>query len=438
MQITIHRGTDTIGGNCIEINSGGKRILFDIGSPLMEKGGGEIDPAKMQKMSIDNGVLPDVKGLYKDDIPDIEAIFISHAHMDHYGLLDFIHQDIPVYLSKGSRTLIEIGKVFFPEKNKIFFDNFTIFDYWKPINLGPLKITSYLMDHSGFDASSFLIEANGKRVFYSGDFRGHGRKAKLLDNFVKWRSVTNVDCLLLEGTTLGGQHKVGFTSEAEVEQGFADVFRQQKDVSFVVAAGSNVDRLVSLYNATKKTGKSLVLDYYSYYILYRLKEISGPESRLPPIENDHIRIFPIDTHRKAIAQHLGKALLNKLQSREIALNEIVEKRKKLVLKLPFSRMKSEIGPALLKNFPLSDAHFIFSMWKGYLQKDQSYEKFCLKYGLQVEHIHVSGHAYLDDLQRLARAINPKQLVPIHTLSGGDFSNYFDNVVRVDDGEPFVL
>ena len=49
MQITIHRGAHTIGGTCIEISTGDQRIIFDIGSALMEKGGGEIekDPDKM-------------------------------------------------------------------------------------------------------------------------------------------------------------------------------------------------------------------------------------------------------------------------------------------------------------------------------------------------------------------------------------------------------
>ena len=64
-QITIHRGAHTIGGSCIEVNSNGCRILLDVGMPLMEKGGAEIAPDKLENPSIDNGILPDVKGLYK-------------------------------------------------------------------------------------------------------------------------------------------------------------------------------------------------------------------------------------------------------------------------------------------------------------------------------------------------------------------------------------
>ena len=47
----------------------------------------------------------------------------------------------------------------------------------KPVTLGPFTITPLLVDHSAYDAYALLIEADGQRLFYSGDFRGHGRKA---------------------------------------------------------------------------------------------------------------------------------------------------------------------------------------------------------------------------------------------------------------------
>ena len=57
------------------------------------------------------------------------------------------------------------------------------------------------MDHSAFDAHGFLVEAGGKSVFYTGDFRGHGRKRKLLDRLIK--KPPKVDALMMEGTLVG-------------------------------------------------------------------------------------------------------------------------------------------------------------------------------------------------------------------------------------------
>ncbi len=433
IQVTIHRGTHTIGGSCIEIRSGDSRIILDFGMPLMEKDGGEINEEKLLHPSIENGILPNVEGLYKDQQPTIDAVIISHAHIDHYGLLNYLNPSIPVYLSRGSHALIKVGRIFYPEKNKISFDNYRIFEHWKPFEIGPFKIFSYLMDHSGYDASAFLIETENKEIFYSGDFRGHGRKSKVLDRLVR-NPVQDVDCLLMEGTTLGGDHSVGFDSEEDVEKGLCRIFSEQKDVSFIMASGSNVDRIVSINKAAVDSKKTLVLDLYTYYILDQLKNIT---SSLTPHRRDNIRVFYIKTHAQSMVDSLGKDSLYKYTDRKIGIDEIVNRRDQMVLKLPVSAMY-RISDALLKDRPLDKAKFIFSMWPGYLDKNDSFHKFCNKYKIELIKIHTSGHAYLKDLERLVAALKPKTLIPVHTLSGDDFSKHFENVIRIDDGVPFDL
>lgn len=54
----------------------------------------------------------------------------------------------------------------------------------RDIEVGPFAITPHLVDHSGFDAYALEIEADGRRVFYSGDLRAHGRKSKLFESRV--------------------------------------------------------------------------------------------------------------------------------------------------------------------------------------------------------------------------------------------------------------
>jgi mRNA degradation ribonuclease J1/J2 len=73
MRVRIHRGTKEIGGNCIELSSGGKTLVLDMGMPLTAP-----DPASVK--------LPESDGLQGDD-HNFLGIVVSHPHSDHYGVL---------------------------------------------------------------------------------------------------------------------------------------------------------------------------------------------------------------------------------------------------------------------------------------------------------------------------------------------------------------
>ena len=123
-----------------------------------------------------------------------------------------------------------------------------------PVEIGPFRVTPYLVDHSAFDAYSLLVEADGKRVFYSGDFRGHGRKRKLFEAMVA-RPPKDIDVLLMEGTTIGRSGTdEGFATEDDLEQEFVQAFRATKGLHFVWTSSQNIDRLVTIFRATKRTG----------------------------------------------------------------------------------------------------------------------------------------------------------------------------------------
>jgi ribonuclease J len=53
----------------------------------------------------------------------------------------------------------------------------------------------------------------------------------------------------------------------------------------------------------------------------------------------------------------------------------------------------------------------------------------------LEIVHTSGHASIVDLKRLAHAMAPEALVPVHTFGGDRFAELFGtNVSRRMDGE----
>ncbi len=55
--------------------------------------------------------------------------------------------------------------------------------------------------------------------------------------------------------------------------------------------------------------------------------------------------------------------------------------------------------------------------------------------MTLEAIHTSGHASIVDLKRLAEAMAPDVLVPVHTFEGDQYPELFGtNVSRRMDGE----
>lgn len=430
MNLIIHRGAHEIGGSCVELATGKCRILVDFGLPLVNDKREPFDsrtlaskaPSDLKKLKI----LPDVKGLYRDEEKGIDAILISHSHMDHYGLLRYVHPDIPIYMSEGAKILAEVSDIFTPHKiGKI---NAIVIDKRKKLAIGDFKITPYLVDHSAFDALAFMIEAGGKKVFYSGDFRGHGRKSELFRRMLD-HPLGEIDCLLLEGSMIGRGDQA-FKDESAVENGIVKILRSTNNINFLFASSQNIDRIVSAYRACLKTGHVFVIDLYTAYILDALRKVS---KNIPQFNWKNIRVKFLKSHADALANNVSQKLLYVYNSRKIDIPEINKNKDKILM---LARNNS-VFPILVKNIRgIAGAKIIYSMWEGYL-KDK-FREYCGQNGIIIEQVHTSGHATVSDLKAFAFAVNPKVLVPIHTFESKEYPALFRNVTILNDGEIFNL
>ena len=406
MQLLIHRGTQEIGGSCVELKTDKTRILIDFGQPLDE----EIKKPSYPK------ILPD-------------AVLISHSHMDHYGLLGHINPDIPVYMSQGAKELIEVSNIFTPNKTgKI---NARIVKPKKPFVVGDMTVTPYQVDHSAFDALAFLVEGEGKRIFYSGDFRGHGRKSALFKMMLE-APPKDIDCLIMEGSMLG-RGAQEYKDEEEVEARIARILEERKEITFLFASSQNIDRIVSAYRACLRTDSVFVIDLYTAFILDELNKI---RKGIPSFDWKNIRILYHRHHAEALVGAGLKSLLYLYKKRKIEKEEIKLMRNRVLMVeranryLP--RMLKDIGGAK----GLRGVRIIYSMWLGYL--DDKFKAYCEREGLIIEPVHTSGHAIIEDLQAFASALNPRVLIPIHTFEAKKYPELFENVKILQDGEEYQI
>ncbi len=402
MKIRIHRGTHEVGGSCVELEADGQRILLDAGLPLDQT----------------QGETPDLPRLNQSSL---SGIIISHPHLDHYGLLPWLPK-VPVYMGAAARRIICTAAMFTGQQSQPDGPNL---EHGKPLKIGPFSVTPYLVDHSAYDAYALLVEGDGKRVFYSGDIRLHGRKGTVVDRFIS-SPPPSIDLLLLEGTTLSRTDTEPTPSEAELEQDFVGLFGQVGGLVLVHTSAQNIDRVVTIHRACLKSGKTLVLDLYAALIL-----AATENPRIPQSHWDRVALCIPQRQRIQIKNQQWFEELAQHSRHRIYPEDLAKEPGKYVLLFRPLWMED-----LVRDKCLKDACCIHSMWEGYLDQPsfQQVNNWRERHSMALHQIHTSGHAGPSDLKRLAHALSPKKLIPIHTTAPDEFSDLYPPVQLCQDGE----
>lgn len=394
----ILRGKDRIGENLIELTYGDTKILVELGKAL---DGGE------QNSDLEKSVL---KTKYN-------AVVVSHYHADHAGLIEY-KKDCPIFIGKGAYSILAAINEY---HGRAIANNVTTYANGKSFTVGGIKITPYLCDHSAFDSYMLLFEAGGKSILYTGDFRFHGRKdkEKLLSALPK-----SVDVLICEGTNIGSE-KPCFT-ERELEDKLVDIMRKNDKPVFVLQSGTNIDRLVSVYRAAKRSGRILYEDDYTALIA----SAAGGKIPRPDVFDDVYAYTPCSLNGKR--KDMFFEVENKRGLRAIARN------RKFVM-IVRSSMCGFMNKLYNSSLYIPGSTLVYSMWSGYKQEKRT-AKFlaCVTdMFIDIVDLHTSGHASTEDIDLLKQTVIADEYVTVHTdktptqnsvlfrLENGDFFEFLD-------------
>jgi ribonuclease J len=409
MRVCIYRGTQEVGGTCIEVEASGKSLVLDVGLPLDAED------------SIQN--LPPVRGFLEKN-ENLLGVVISHPHQDHYGLSKYLPAESKIFMGAATERILKAATLFTP--SGVSFKNVAHLESARPLSVGPFTITPYLNDHSAYDAYSLLIAADGRRLFYSGDFRGHGRKAGAFQRLLK-HPPRDVDVLLMEGTTIGRSGAgAKFQTEQQLEACFMRHIRKTKGIVLAWTSGQNIDRLVTIFKACKKSGRWLILDLYTAEIL---RATGNPN--LPQGFWNGIRVFLPASQKRQVIRNKQFALVDRYTTNRIYPEDLAKKAANSVL-----IFRPSLTRDLDKAKCLEGAQLIYSLWGGYLKQERMrpFHEWLKAHQIPLTTCHTSGHASLNDLRKYAKAIAPKMLVPIHSFETKRFEEFFANVQRKRDGE----
>jgi ribonuclease J len=233
--------------------------------------------------------------------------------------------------------------------------------------------------------------------------------------------------MLMEGSSLG---RLGpdqrFPTETEIEQQLVDRFQAAPGFVALSASAQNIDRIVSVYRACKRSGRTLLLDLYAVEILKATGNDNIPRPGWP-----NLAVYVPEYQRRQIKRNGRFDLIDPYKPHRVYADTLGKVGVKAVM-----LFRPAMLPDVDKAGLWSDGRAIWSQWEGYLKEGpglrlkSDFEARAVPFDI----VHTSGHASIADLKRLSEAINPAALVPIHTFAADSFPQHFAKVVRRSDGE----
>ena len=384
----------------------------------------------------------------------VDAIFFTHYHGDHVGRIMEIPDNIPIYMGETSRkVMINIytalsrqtdkeGKEYKKqlellqndERIHTFRWNGTQYDAIEDIS--NFRIEPYSVDHSAYDAYMFLIETPddtkpvGKKVIlHTGDFRGHGRLGKavipMINTYIRKHGKRSVDAMIIEGTMMSRKQEKVLT-EYQLQMVATQYLKKHK-YAFLICSSTNLDSLASFYQAAQKASDNHKRYMYTYsgYVKQQLKTFSETAGRFS-------KVYKF----KYIDQlNFNKTYIHKKWDRPMPQKELMNQYGFIALIKPEDFCEKYIDEFLDRK-PV----IIYSMWDGYLDSDnkacnESWIQFLERQkskGIEVKHLHTSGHATVKLLTEVIKKVNPQEeIIPIHT-------EYKEGFEELEIGEKFKM
>lgn len=394
MKLCIHRGTHQIGGIAAEISTASTRILIDMGDEL------SLDPNFVSAPLNIPGVT--------DGNGHCDAVLFTHYHGDHTGQMLRIRPEIPLYAGALAKDIMRLSSAHSWKKDEALckrIETIRTFSAGVPFLIGDIQITPFSIDHSAADSYLFLIEADGKRILYTGDFRLHGVRGKTMDKILD-RRIGKVDAIITEGTTVSRTDGKTVT-EWELQARVRNYLQQYKYV-FVLCATTNLDRIFALARAVPR-GKYCICDDYQKTLVETVsKHWNGISSfyEMP-------KLLSFKYHPPARFAELGG--------------------------LMFVRANSKFE-AIIRQYDPAQSILLYSMWDGYRTKpDSNIPEFLSLTGTWAE-LHTSGHASPDDLRHVIEKADPEIVIPMHTDAPQKMQTLCQNrtVILLKDREELLL
>ncbi|MGN8982756.1 MBL fold metallo-hydrolase [Enterococcus villorum] len=425
--ITFHSGILTIGGTIIEVAYRDAHVFFDFGTEYRP----ELDLVdESLRTLLDHRLIPHLNGIYDKRLSNTNdliqeettkkvqhtAVFLSHAHLDHSKMINYLDPAIPLYtLDDTKKILHSLHKngdflISSPFEKKGFVREMIGLEPFDTVQVGEIKVEIIPVDHDAYGAAALLIHTPEHTIAYTGDLRLHGYDRQLTENFCK--KAFHADLLMMEGVSISFPEKqqednqIKVTSEKELVEAFCQLVKQhpKRQITFN-GYPANVKRFEML---VKHSPRTLVLEANMAALMKEVLGIDVPYYYLP--KNPVLPILQPELE----------------YSYEVLRND----RTNFVWQVVDNIENLQGGGLYIHSDaqPLGDFDPQYAVFLQLLEEKQ----------IEFVRLSLSGHAFPEDLGTIIDKIQPKLLVPIHTLKPEKLENPYGERILPKRGDQIIL
>ncbi|MFQ6064453.1 MAG: MBL fold metallo-hydrolase [Candidatus Bathyarchaeia archaeon] len=446
--LTFYGGVNEIGGNKVLLEDRSIRIFLDFGQSFAMGADyftGWLCPRAINGLGdyFEFNLLPKIKGIYSrgqlrfTDLPYIEpkidAVFVSHAHMDHMGHIMFLDEKIPLHCGYGTRIFIES----MAETSPTHFGEhpYEPFRTGDEIRIGHLIVEPVHVDHSIPASYGFIIHTWEGAIVYTGDLRVHGPRKDMTEEFAEKACECEPVAMISEGTRLGETGQKKNYSESKVKKLSNEIVSTTDKIVFVTHYGRDTDRFRTFYNVAENNDRKLVISPKTAYLLSRLVE--DKRLHLPdPMKDENTLIY---YKRKKTGNFLETDYYTwerQFMEKMVTHKFVHEHQSEILMDLDFYQFAE-----LIDIKPDPSSHFIHSMSEPFSEEDiedKVMHNWLDHFKIRFHQLHASGHLNRRELTSLISQVKPKRIFPIHTENVEIFKKISRNAQSVEYGKRYVI
>lgn len=377
-------GMGEIGKNMTAYECQGEIIIVDCGVAFPDS----------EMLGVDL-VIPDFSYIQRN-FDKIKALFVTHGHEDHIGGIPYLLKSVnmPVYTAKLTAAFIE-GKL--EEHGILKKSTINVIKAGQTVKIGPFSVEAITVSHSIPDALAFAITTPAGVFVQTGDFKvDHTPIQGESIDLARFGEIGSrgVMALLCDSTNA---ERPGYTmSERKVGESIHRIVESAAGKRIIVATfASNLHRVQEIVDASVATGRKVAFSGRSMENnvgrAVELGYLKIPKGTL--IEVNQVNNFAHDKVTLVTTGSQGEnmAALSRMATGDHRQIKISEKDLIILSSSPIPGNEKMIN-RVVNNLMRLGADVIY---------EAMYD------------IHVSGHAFQDEIKLMIGLTKPKFYVPVH-------------------------